>query len=150
MPAGNFIYTIRLSGRSGTAAPTDFIQLTGVASFRFAICGITMGNTSATSAQGTQWAWTQVQTAATGNAFVLQGVDLGNSRAAVTTAITVTTSGTGTRTTFEEWAFDIVGSYTKWYPPGKELWMQGAINLDLEKVVGADTSTWAGTCYIAE
>jgi hypothetical protein len=156
MPAGQYIYTIRGSGTTGAAAVKDYLSFSNVANQRCAIIGVTFGNQSATSAQGVAWQLVVAQTGPTASAFVPQPVDTGNARAALAVgSAVVTVNSSGTVTILEEFAFDIVGSYTKWYPPGKELWIDGTAfssgtNYTVRKAVGADTSTWSITNYHAE
>jgi hypothetical protein len=156
MPAGQYIYTLRGSFTAGHAAVMDFLAFRVAANQRCAIIGVTFGNQSATSAQGVAWQLITAQTLPTASAAAPQPVDTGNSRASLvvgSTAITVASSGTVT--ILEEFAFDIVGSYTKWYPPGKELWIDGTgfasgTIYNVRKAVGADVSSWSITNYHAE
>lgn len=160
MPAGQFIYTLRGSYTAGAAAGAsgfDYLAVRCAVNQRLAIIGLTMGNQSATSAQGVAWQQLTMQTLPTASGFVAKAVDTGNSRASLTLCSTTCTAvGSGTIGTLEEFAFDIVGSYTKWYPPGKELWIDGATAASVgtiygvRKVVGADASIWSITSYWAE
>lgn len=150
MPAGNLLYSVRTT-TAGAAAVKDQLQITGVTNLRFAVVGLTVGDQAATSAGASDYQLVTAQTAATGTGTVSTAMDQGNSRAAASAVVqSVTTNATGTITIIDEFAFDIVGSYTKWFPPGKEIWIQGAVPIVLRKAVGTDTNAKTATMYWAE
>lgn len=150
MPAGNLIYMLR-STTAGAAATKDLSQYIGVANLRVALVGLTVGDQVASSAAPNGYQIITAQTAATGTGTTITAVDTGNSRAAAGTALnSVTTNSNGTTVIYDEFAFDIVGSYTKWYPPGKEIIFQGALNILARKSVGSDTNAKTFTMFLAE
>lgn len=145
------IYVVRGSLTSGAAATKDYLTIAPASNIPIKIKGITLGNQSATAAQGTAWQLIQATSAASGTSFTAIPVDQVLATTANATCLsTITANLAGTVTILDEFAFDVVASYTKWFPPGLEPRVKNTNIFGVRKVVGADTTTWSITVYFEE
>jgi hypothetical protein len=133
----------------GAAAPMSQISLTA-ATVRARVRGFTIGNTAATAAQGVRFVLNEQSTDGTSTAITTNKLDTNSAAAITVSRSTYTATGTQAANHKVDVGFDIVGTYILWFPPGVEPFVGGTGKLGLIKVVGADTTLWAGTMYWSE
>lgn len=139
-----------IDSTAGAAAPKTHIALLA-ATVRCKVRGLQIGNTAATAAQGVRWVLNRVTTAGTATTITAADTKLDLSSPSPATVATSTfTAEPTTGITIADFGFDIVGTYILWFPPGAEPFVVTTGRLALQKTVGADTSTWAGTVYWEE
>lgn len=141
---------VAIDSTAGLAAPRTHIALLA-ATVRAKVRGFHLGNTAATAAQGVRFVLNAVSTAGTATTITAANTKLDpNSPSPVTVATSTFTAEPSSGTTTGDFGFDIVGTFIYWYPPGTEPFVTGTTRLALQKTVGADTSTWAGSLYWEE
>lgn len=137
-----------INSTAGKAATTTQIQLLA-ATVKARVRGFQIGNTAATAAQGVRFTLNRETSAGTAVTITAADTKLDLTMASPTTVATSTISGTEPTAgiAIVDIGFDIVGTYILWFPPGTEPWVTGTGRLGLVKIIGADTSVWAGTMY---
>lgn len=139
-----------IDSTAGAAAPKTHIGLLA-ATVRARVRGMVLGNTAATAAQGTRWVLNAVSSAGTKTDITAANTKLDlNSASPITVASSTYTAEPTSGTTIFDQGFDIVGQLILWFPPGVEPFVGTTGRLALQKTVGADSSTWAGTLFWAE
>jgi hypothetical protein len=139
-----------IDSTAGAAAPKTHIALLA-ATVRAKVRGVHIGNTAATAAQGVRWVLNRVSTAGTATTITAANTQLDpSSGAPVTVATSTFTAEPTSGVSISDFGFDIVGTYILWFPPGAEPFVVTTGRLALQKTVGADSSTWAGTMYWEE
>lgn len=139
-----------IDSTAGAAAPKTHIALLA-ATVRAKVRGVHIGNTAATAAQGVRWVLNRVTTAGTATTITAADTKLDpNSGSPVTVATSTFTAEPTSGVSISDFGFDIVGTYILWFPPGAEPFVTGTGRLALQKTVGADATTWAGTYYWEE
>lgn len=132
----------------GSAATRTQIQLLA-ATVKARVRGFQIGNTAATAAQGVRFTLNRETSAGTAVTITAANTQLDTTGAAPTTVATSTFTSTEPTAgvAIVDIGFDIVGTYILWFPPGTEPYVTGTTRLGLAKIIGADTSVWAGTMY---
>lgn len=139
-----------IDSTAGATAPKTHIALLA-ATVRAKVRGLQIGNTAATAAQGVRFVLNRVTTAGTASTITAADTKLDlNSASPITVATSTFTAEPTSGITIVDFGFDIVGTYILWFPPGAEPFLITTGRLALQKTVGADTSTWAGTLYWEE
>lgn len=139
-----------IDSTAGAAAPKTHIGLLA-ATVRCKVRGVHIGNTAATAAQGVRWVLNRVTTAGTATTITAADTELDpTGPSPITTATSTYTAEPTSGVTIVDFGFDIVGTYILWFPPGAEPFVVTTGRLALQKTVGADSSTWAGTLYFEE
>lgn len=136
---------------AGAAAPKTHITLIA-ATVRAKVRGVHIGNTAATAAQGVRWILNRTTTGSEAKTNITNTelqLDL-SSGVPITVAASTYTAEPTSGVTISSFGFDIVGTYILWFPPGAEPFVVTTGRLSLQKDIGADATTWAGTMYWEE
>jgi hypothetical protein len=139
-----------IDSTAGAAAPKTQIGLLA-ATVRARVRGFRIGNTAATTAGGNRFVLNAVSTAGTKTDITAANTKLDtNSASPITVASSTYTAEPTSGTTIEDVGFDRVGTYVLWYPPGAEPFVRSTERLALQKTVGTETDTLAGTVVWSE
>jgi len=145
------VYSVRGSLTAGKAAVADQLSFVPLVNMRVKVRGIVIGNQAATAAAASGWQLITAVTTPTGTAFTPIAMDRDAPAARCTAKSTITANAAGTVVVLDEWAFDAVGHFEHWYPPGTEpIISTTTADCVLRKSVGADTNIWNSTLYFEE